>query len=254
MPHSYTHALVRPPAGSFTQALSSQHLPIELQIARAEHNEYCQALRAAGLTVEVLPPDERYPDSCFMQDPALVIQGHAIIGRMGVPSRAGETELAAEILAPRFPLTRITAPDTLEGGDVMILPGRVLVGESARTNAAGIQQLRAILAPLGLPVINVPISGYLHLLSAAEYVGKSILLATEDFAGHPAFAGLDVIIVPPEEAYAVNVLTVGDNVILPTGHPRVAGLLQARSFNLFPVPMSQFAAADGGVTCLSLVW
>ncbi len=254
MPHSFTHALVRPPATSFTQALSSQHLPINLEIARAEHAEYCQALNAAGLAVEILAPDERYPDSCFMQDPALVIQEHAIIGRMGAPSRAGETELAAEALAARFPLSHITEPGTLEGGDVMVLPGRVLVGESARTNAAGIQQLRTILAPLGLPVVSVPVSGYLHLLSAAEYVGENILLATPDFAAQPAFAGLDVIVVPPEEAYAVNVLAIGNNVILPAGYPRVAELLHARGLDLLPVPMSQFAAADGGVTCLSLVW
>jgi dimethylargininase len=254
MPHPLTHALVRPPGSSFVRAISSQQLAPDVARARAEHAEYCQALRAAGLAVELLPPDERYPDGCFMQDPALVIGNLAVIGRMGAPSRAGEEELAADYMAARWPLARIVPPGTLEGGDVLVLPDRVLVGESARTNAAGIEQLRAILAPLGRPVSAVPVTRYLHLLSAVEYVGHNLLLATEDYAGHPAFAGLEVLVVPRDEVYAVNVLAVGDNVILPAGYPRVAELLRARGFYLFPVPMSQFAAADGGVTCLALVW
>lgn len=250
----FTHALVRPPGESFVRAISSRALPLDVARARAEHAEYCHALRAAGLTVVELPPDERYPDSCFMQDPALVIGGQAIIGRPGAPSRRGEEVGAALALAAQFPLAYIKAPGTLEGGDVMPLPGRVLVGLSARTNAAGIDQLGAILAPQNLPVVGVAVEDRLHLLSGAMYLGDNLLLALPDYADHPAFEGLEVIVVPPEEAYAVNVLALGDRVIVPTGYPRVAALLRAHGFELLPVPTSQFAAADGGVTCLSLVW
>lgn len=229
-------------------------------LARAEHTEYLQALAAAGLDVEVLPPDERFPDSCFVQDPALVIDGQAIITRMGAPTRRGEEESLGKALEGRFPLPLawIEAPGTLEGGDVLILPDRVVVGQSERTNKEGIAQLRDILAARDVPVTGVSLSGYpgyLHLLSAVSYLGRGIMLAAaEDLAAHPALRGFEVIIAPPEEVYAVNTLAVGDRVIVPAGFPWVAAVLSERGFEVLSVPMSQFAAADGGVTCLSLVW
>ncbi|MGH2522695.1 MAG: dimethylarginine dimethylaminohydrolase family protein [Anaerolineales bacterium] len=249
-----THALVRPPGDSFARAISSSRAQPDAHLARAEHAEYCHALAAAGLSVEVLPPDESYPDSCFMQDPALVIAGQAIIGRLGAPSRQGEEAALAERLAKNFPLAPITAPGTLEGGDVMALPSRVLVGQSGRTNAAGIGQLAQILTPIGLAVEAVLVTNTLHLLTGVTHVGQNTVLAVVAYAAHPAFAGMEVITVPPEEAYAANVLAIGGNVILPAGYPRVARELATRGFTVLPVPMTQFAAADGGVTCLSLVW
>ena len=84
------HALVRPPGESFVRAISTSGAAIDVALARAQHAEYRQALAAAGVQVEVLPPDERYPDSCFMQDPALVIAGMAIIARPGAASRRGK--------------------------------------------------------------------------------------------------------------------------------------------------------------------
>jgi dimethylargininase len=252
-------ALVRPPGDSFARAISSRNLPIDVGLARAQHAEYREALAEAGVAVEALPADERYPDSCFMQDPAMVIGGCGIICRMGSASRRGEEEAAAGALAGRFPLTRIVPPGTLEGGDVMVLPGEILVGRTERTNQAGIAQLVVALSePVSgeapAPVYSVPVNDYLHLLSAATYVGRDVLIAVEAYAGHPHFAGRDVIVVPPEESYAVNVLGLGDRVIVPAGYHRVAALLRDRGFTVLPVPVSEFAKADGGVTCLSLVW
>lgn len=246
-----THALVRPPGTSFVRAISSSQAAIDVPLAQAQHAEYCQALLAAGLQVEALPPDERYPDSCFMQDPALVIDGIAIIARPGAASRHGEEELVAQALTGRFPLAHIVPPGTLEGGDVLVLPDRVVVGRSARTNRAGVAQLAAV-APR--PVHEVPVRGYLHLLTAVTHLGGGMLLAVEGFEVPPALAGYPVLRVPAAEGYACNALGIGDKVILPAGYPRTAALLRAHGFEVLPVPTTEFAKADGGVTCLSLVW
>ncbi len=248
------HAIVRAPGASFAAALSSEGATIDVTLAQAQHREYCAALVAAGLTVERLPPDEAHPDSCFVQDPAVVIGERAVICRLVAPSRRGEEAALAAALSERFPQTRIVAPGLLEGGDVMLTPDRILIGLSGRTNRAGIAQLTVALADLGLPVYDIPVSGYLHLLTAATYVGHNILLVVEDYADHPAFADFDVIAVPPGEAYAANALGVGDRVVLPAGSPHTAGALRDRGFEPLPVPMSEFARADGGVTCLALVW
>ena len=190
-----THALVRPPGDSFVNAISSRRTPIDVPLARAQHSEYCQALTAAGLVLETLPPDERYPDSCFVQDPAILVGGMAVIARLSAPSRAGEETAIADWLGERFSLAHINAPGTLEGGDVLLLPGRVLVGASGRTNSAGIDQLAEILASVGLAVSSLLVMGYLHLLTAVSFLGQNTLLATADFVGHPAFEGFDAIVV-----------------------------------------------------------
>lgn len=250
-----THALVRLPGDSFARAISTSAAAIDVALAQAQHAEYCQALTAAGVQVEALSPDERYPDSCFMQDPALVIAGVAIIARPGAASRQGEEDALADALAGRFPLARIAPPGTLEGGDVLILPDRVVVGHSGRTNRAGIAQLAAALSGLpGLAVWDVPVEGYLHLLTAVTHLGEGLLLAVEDFILPPALAGLPVLRVPADEAYACNALGIGGKVILPAGHPKTAVMLKAHGFEVLPVPTTEFAKADGGVTCLSLVW
>jgi dimethylargininase len=250
-----SHALVRPPGASFAQAISSSHAVIDVALAQAQHAEYRQALGEAGVTVEVLPPDERYPDSCFMQDPAMVIRGRAIINRPGAASRRGEEEALVEALAPRFPMTRIVAPGTLEGGDVLILPDRVVVGRSDRTNRAGIAQLVVALSdPSSRPVLEVPVAGYLHLLSAVTHLGDGTLLAVENFVLPPALTGYPVMYVPADEGYACNALGIGAKVILPAGYPKTAATLKAHGYDVLPVPTTEFAKADGGVTCLSLVW
>jgi len=259
-PNHLTHALVRPPGASFARAISSRAASIDVGLALAQHAEYCAALAESGLAVESIAADERYPDGCFMQDPAVVIAGIGVIGRLAAPARRGEEETIAAILTQRFDTARVNTPGTLEGGDVMVLPDRVLVGRSARSNAAGIAQLAVALATPspynapGLPVHAIQVAGLLHLLTAATYLGHGILLAVEHYAEHPAFSGLSVLVVPPDESYAANALAVGDRVVLPAGFPGVAAQLRARGFTVLPVPLSEFAKADGGVTCLALAW
>ena len=254
MKRSYTNAIVRPPGDSYSQAISSSGRQPDVSLARAQHAEYCQALVEAGLTVEKLPPDENFPDSCFVQDLALIMADQAITARPGATTRRGEVASISELLASRFRISRITAPGTLEFGDVMLLDDRVLVGHTERTNLNGIDQLRGFLSPQSIEVTAIPVKNYLHLLSAATYLGHSTILAVNEFANHPAFADMEIITVPPEEAYAANALGLGEYVILPAGFPRVAQSLLDRGFKILPVDLSQFEIADGGATCLSIVW
>lgn len=253
-----THALVRPPGQSFVRALRSKSVPLDVPLAQAQHREYCQALVTAGLEVIALPPDEQHPDSCFIQDTAVVIGGLALICRLAEASRRGEEETVADWLAARFPLARVVAPGTLEGGDVLILHDRVWIGRSGRTNRAGIAQLAVALAErpetARLAVQEATVSGVLHLLTAVTCVSPGVFLALESFSDHPLLAGADVIVVPPAESAAANALAIGDQVILPAGQTQTAAALAARGFDVLPVPISEFAKADGGVTCLSVVW
>jgi dimethylargininase len=253
-PLKYTHAIVRPPGDSFRRAISDTGQSPDPENARRQHAEYCQALQAAGLKVDILPPNERFPDSCFMQDPALLLGGQAVIGRMAAPTRQGEEDALAEVLASRLPVARIASPGTLEGGDILPLPEGVFAGLTARTNQSGLDQLREILAPLDIPVTGVPVTKYLHLLTATTYLGRGIFLALEDFLDDPFMQGKESICVPLEHAHAANALANGDRVVLPAGHAQVAAAIRARGFEVLETPLTEFAKADGGATCLSLVW
>lgn len=250
-------AIVRPPAESFARALSEQvpRPTIEVAKARRQHAEYCAALRAAGAEMVELPPDEAFPDACFVQDCAVVWRGEAIMARFGAKSRRGE-ETAVRAALDRLGSLRITAvepPGTVEGGDVLVMGSRVLVGLSARTNRTGLAQLRDRLEIEGATVDGLAVPEGLHLLSGITYLGRGTVLATDLYAEMPAFAGLEVIRVPSEEAYAANVLGLGGAVVVPAGYPRTARLIREHGFAILPVDLGEFAKADGGATCLSLI-
>jgi dimethylargininase len=252
--NTYTQALVRPPGASYANAIASVPQRIDADLARQQHSEYIAALATAGISVRVLERQEGLPDSCFMQDPAMIVAKHAILNRMAVPSRFGETELVAEVLRQEFETERIVAPGTLEGGDVLIMGSRLLVGETERTNAAGIQQLRELVEPLGVSVAAVPVSNALHLLTVATYVGENTIVVQEEFKDNSQLKEFRQIVAPRGEDYAANTLGIGNFVIMPAGYPRTQERLRAEGFEVLAVPMSEFYKADGGVSCLSLIW
>jgi len=253
-PNRYTHALVRPPGASYVNAIAEQPQPIDVSLAQRQHAEYVAALRATGLQVELLEPSQDFPDACFIQDPAMVIQNCAILNRMGAPSRVGETALVADILRARFETVALRAPATLEGGDVLNVGDALFVGRTARTNDAGIEQLRAVCAPRGIAVTAAPVGAFLHLLTAVTYIGQGIVVAHQDFAEQAWLREFEKIVVPRAEAYCANVLGIGKYVIVPSGFPLTTAQIRARGFEVLPTPMSEFYKADGGGSCLSLLW
>jgi dimethylargininase len=246
-------ALVRPPGESYTNALSQgPRPPIDVTLARERHAGYCEALRAAGFDLIELPADEEHPDACFVQDTAVIFGGLAVLTRFAAPSRQGEQDAVSRALRGHKRLEEVRSPATLEGGDVLMAGSHVFVGLSPRTNRAGFARLRHLLEVEGATVEALPVSEGLHLMTGCSYVGRGVLLATGTYADVPAFAGLELVRVPPEEAYAANALAVGDTVVLPAGHPRTATRLHALGFDVLTVSLSEFAKADGGVTCLAL--
>jgi dimethylargininase len=249
-----TNALVRPPGEAFAQAVSAQ-VPrpvIDTGLARMQHAEYCAALRTAGLKLTELPPAEDHPDACFVQDTAVLWGDTAVIARLGIKSRQGEEKSVRRALRSLKRTIEVRPPGTLEGGDVLIVGSRLLVGLSARTNRSGMAQLREALELEGASVDAVRVPEGLHLLSGCTYLGHGLLLATDTYAHLPTFAGLEIVRVPGEEVLAANALAINEHVILPAGYPRTAAAIQERGLEVLPVPLSEFAKADGGATCLSL--
>ena len=254
-PHAPRAAIVRPPSDAFARAISSSGAAIDPARARAQHAAYRAAL-ADLVEVVALPADEELPDACFVEDCAVVLGGRALLTRPGAPSRAAEPERLAAALARLVEeLERMTAPATLDGGDVLRLGRTLVAGRSERTGQDGIAQLAAFAEAAGgrVEVAAVP-PGTLHLQSAVTALDDDAVVGAAELLEQPALRGVThKVVVPPEEAAAGNVLAVGATVVMPAGCPQTAAAVAALGFEVREVDLSEFAKADGGATCLSLL-
>ncbi|MGH8243910.1 MAG: dimethylarginine dimethylaminohydrolase family protein [Steroidobacteraceae bacterium] len=255
-----THALLRRPGENLGEGLSQagEGAP-DPGLALEQHQRYCEALAASGLSLTVLPADSRHPDGCFVEDTALVTARGAIVARPGAPSRRGEVDLIASALSGLFDdaVPRIHAPGTVDGGDVCEADEHFLIGLSTRTNEAGAGQLAAYLLDRGYRADIVDIRAsrrLLHLKSGIAFLGDGRMLATSDVPPTPALAAYEIVEVPDEERYAANALRVNDRVLVAAGYPTTRTAVEALGFDVIPLEMSEFRKLDGGLSCLSLRW
>ena len=228
--------------------------PIDLDLARVQHRAYGQALIAVGCDLIELPAQDALPDAVFVEDTALVLDEVAVMTRPGAEARRAEGVTVAEALREFRRLLSIEAPGTLDGGDVMRIGHSLHVGESARTNRAGIEQLRAAIAPFGYAVAVHTTRGCLHLKSAVTEVAPGVLLINPDWIDRADFADFELIEVDASEEHAANALRVGDSIVYPACFPRTQGKLERASIRVRTVDVSELQKAEGAVTCCSLVF
>ena len=253
----FNNVIVRKPCKAVCDGITSAPelgQPI-YEKALAQHEKYIEALKKCGVEVTVLEADERYPDSCFVEDPALITRKCAIITNPGAASRNGENNEIIGAVRQFFPedkIEYIKDPGTLEGGDVMMVGDTFYVGLSARTNAEGIRQLGEILNKYGLECVQVPLEKVLHLKTGVNYLENNNMLVSGEFIDKPEFAKYNKIVIPEEEAYAANCIWVNGTVIVPEGYPAVLKAVQDAGYETLVVDTSEFRKIDGGLSCLSL--
>lgn len=232
---------------------------IDIELAAAQHHAYQDALSALGCRVIALPAEPDLPDSVFVEDIAVVLDEVAILTRPGAESRRAESATIAATLARHRPLQAIQAPGTLDGGDVLRIGRTLYVGQSQRSNADGIAQLRELLRACGYAVRAVPIAGCLHLKSAVTQVANDVLLLQPGWVDRGAFAGdgtagFRIIEVDPGEPHAANALRVGEGVLYPSCFPRTRQKLAHAGIPVTAVDVSELQKAEGAVTCCSLIF
>lgn len=228
--------------------------PIDLDAARAEHAGYVDALGRCAVDVRSLPPCDELADSVFVEDTAVVLDEVAVITRPGAESRRAEAASTAAALNAHRTLATIQAPATLDGGDVLVLDRDVFVGLSSRSTLPGMQQLRAIVAPLGYTVHAVPVRGCLHLKSAVTRAGARTLVVNPAWVDPAHFPGWEIVPVDVREPCGANVVWLGDTTLVAEAFPRTNALL-ARSVEaqLLTVRVGELAKAEGALTCCSLL-
>lgn len=253
----FSHVIVRRPCRELVNGITSSPelgRP-DYEKALAQHDAYIAALKSCGVDVMVLEADERYPDSCFVEDPAVVTEKCAIITNPGTDSRNGEKEEIVGALRCFYAenqMEYIKGPGTLEGGDVMRVGDHFYIGQSDRTNQQGIAQFIEILEKHGYTGSAVPLKEVLHLKTGVNYLDNDTMLVSGEFIGRPEFAQFRQVIVPKEEAYASNCLYVNGKVIVPAGYPVVEQKVRELGYEVILVDTSEFRKIDGGLSCLSL--
>jgi dimethylargininase len=247
-------ALVREPSDRLVDA-ELTHLPrrpIDLERARAQHAGYVELLSRLGVTPQWLPPLPAHADGVFVEDTVIIVDDAAVLMRPGAVSRRGEVDSVAAVLHARgYELLRIVGPGTADGGDVLQVGRTLYVGRTARTNAAAIEQLRGLVAPLGREVVAVPVTDVLHLKTAATALPDGTIVAVPGCVAGDAFGQREVLSAP--EPAGGDLLVVGEVVVVSAAAPRTAELIHGRGFPVELVEVSELEKAEAGVTCMSVL-
>lgn len=228
--------------------------PVNLDLARSQHVAYCDLLARLGCDVGILSHNADCPDAAFVEDTAVVFDEFAVLALPGAASRRKEVPAVAAELRQYRRLEQVELPATLDGGDVLVTGRVALVGKSARTNAAGAEALARIARPYGYVVRRVGMRDCLHLKSACCALPDGRLLVNPRWLDLDDLAGFDIVEVDSSEPFAADVLVVGRTVVSAAAHPKTAALIGALGFDSRTTDLSEFAKAEGGVTCLSLVF
>jgi dimethylargininase len=245
-------AITRPVPASIAgcELTFQSRVPIDIDRARSQHTEYQRVLAKLGCEIIELPEEPEMPDSVFVEDAAVVFDELGIITRPGAASRRAEVPSVRAALEQYRALHEISAPGTLDGGDVLRLGRRVFVGLSTRTNEEAVAQMRKILGAYDYDVVAVNVRGTLHLKSVATAIGED-LVVVDTSAIDPRIFGARYIEVPAD---AANMLRVNGAVLAPVTAAPFVPKIEAEGVSVELLDNSELAKAEGALTCCSLIF
>jgi len=250
----FKNAIVRKPCPSMVNGLRDQdHGDPDFELAVKQHTDYCSALRQCGLEITELESMNQFPDSVFIEDNAVLTRKCAIVARPGADSRRNETEGLVELLSCLYEsVYEITAPGTLDGGDVMMVGDYYYIGLSERTNLEGARQFIEFLKQHDMDGDTIQLEAGLHLKSSVSYLEHNQIVVTEPLTNHPLLSEFEKIIIESEEAYAANSVWINDSILVPSGFPQSASAISESGLSIIELDTSEFRKLDGGLSCLSL--
>lgn len=246
-------ALVRRPGPLLANGLVThqERVPIDVGLAMHQWSAYVQILRDAGWNISEVEPADDCPDAVFIEDAIVVFDDLAVVARPGAMERRAETtgaEMAARSIG--LDIHRISAPGTLDGGDVLKVDRTVYVGVSERTTIEAIKQLDVVLSRRGWIVRPVEVRRVLHLKSAVTGLPDGTIIGHRDHVDD--VASYDRFLEMPEPEGAHVVLLGDDMLLVSSAAPESAARLATMGYRPIQVDISEFEKLEGCVTCLSV--
>jgi dimethylargininase len=233
-----------------------------------EHEAFVRELERAGAEVALgTTTVDGDPDAIYAYDPLLMTDAGAIVLRPGKEGRRAEPEALATDLAELGigVVGRLEPPATAEGGDMLWLDeGTLIVGRGYRTNAAGIEAIRALLPgtqvlSFDLPHLRGP-TECLHLMSLLSPLDRDLAVAhlplmPVALVEMLAARGVELVEVPDEEFTTMgpNVLALAPRVALALeGNPETRRRMEAAGVDVRTYRGDEISRkGDGGPTCLT---
>ena len=238
--------------------------------ALAEYEAFEKILKDNGAEIFYFPEDDAVNmDSIYCRDASIATSKGMIICTMGKEGRKNEPIAQKKAFEDNgIPvLGVITAPGTIEGGDVAWLDEKTLaVGHTYRTNEEGIRQITALLAPLGVSVITVPMPHYrgpadvFHLMSVLSPVADNLAVVYSPlipivFRNELMARGYELVEVPDSEfdSMGCNVLALAPRICLMVkGNPITKSRLEAAGCKVIEYEGAEISVkGGGGPTCLT---
>ena len=250
----FTKAIVRTPGRSLVNGVTTAGLgKPDYHRALEQHEQYIKTLQSCGLEMTVMPPDEEFPDSTFVEDCAVLTERCAVIGRLGVESRQGE-EISIEEALYKFysNILWIEEPGTLEGGDVLRVKDHFYVGITKRTNVEGARQLSEILNGSGYTSSTISVTKTLHLKTGVGYLGDGCVAVAGEFVDKSALACLKKVVIDEDESYAANCIRTNEYLLMPAGYSKARKKMKDAGCQVIEIDVAEFRKIDGGISCLSL--
>lgn len=252
----YQQVIVRTPSPSLIYGLTASidSGPPNYKIGLQQHQNYIEALISCQVEVTILPAVEEFPDSCFVEDTALLTEKIAVLTRSAATSRQGEVKLIEPIIQTFYKkrIERIKSPGTLEAGDVLRIENHFYIGLTKRTNMEGAKQLSAILEEYGYGCTIIEVKKCHYLKKEISYLGNGYLLVTGEFINNTEFQQFNRIIIDDHEAYGANCIRVNDSVIVLQSCKNTIKQIKDLDLQVIPIEMDEFIKIDGGLSSLSL--
>lgn len=248
------YAVVRPVPDSYDCCVRTNVERIDVALAKRQHAEYCKALQKLGLKLVWIGVDNALPDSCFVEDTAVIFEEKAIICNMKIKSRTKEVLEVAKVLKKLKEIHHIEPPAYVDGGDVLRIEDKVLVGISARTNLHAAQQFSKILENGNEEIVPVKLHHTLHLKSVCTYLGNNYVIISKGHFNADILQDCNRLVVPKGEEYAADCLAINGTILMAKGYPKTKKLMEQEGFLVKELEVSEFRKGEGALTCLSIVW
>ncbi len=255
MTYNFNNIIIRKPNKSIEKALSSQNLIPNFNNILKEHNNYHNILKKLGLNLILLEPLENYPDSIFVEDPAIIYKNSCIILNPFDPSRNGEKNIISEEIKNYFNKIFYVKEGFVEGGDILNIYDHFIIGLSNRTNQLGAENTAKILRSLGatVSICNTP-KNILHFKSECSLIDDNVILVSSRMSQLKYLQNnYELIELPIGEEFAANSLRINDKLLIPDGFFKAEELL-SQKFNVIKISINEISKIDAGLSCMSLRW
>jgi len=258
---------------------------VDRSLATDEHHAITRALSSAGIKIVSVPSPEKSQDGVYTANWALVRGDTAILARL--PDVRKAEEVYAEEVLTQLGKTIVHVPKGLKfsgQGDALACGNLLFCGQGYRSdeaaqefaaNTLGYERIQLQTIPerdeQGNPVIN-SVSGWadsffydidlaLSIIKAPEGDTKGLIaycpeaFMPESKAFLESFDAVEKIEVSLEEAqhaFASNLVSTGETVIMSAHAPLLAEALKARGLTIITPEITELAKGGGYIRCTTL--